>query len=58
MNKSLEILGHHLEKYAPAERSVMDKLCSAFSESPVSLAQKLQTFPRHIRRQDMARFLV
>ena len=58
MNKSLEILGHHLEKYAPAERSVMDELCSAFSESPVSLAQKLQTFPRHIRRQDMARFLV
>jgi hypothetical protein len=57
-NKSLETLGHHQEKYAPAERSVMDDLCAAFSDSPVSLAQKLQTFPRHIRRQDMARFLV
>jgi hypothetical protein len=36
----------------------MDEPYSAFSESPVSLAQKLQTFPRHTRRQDMARFLV
>ena len=36
----------------------MDELCDAFEASPVTLAQKLQTFPRHVRRQDIARFLV
>ena len=58
MSENLHTLGHHLAKYAPSERNVMDDLCSAFASSPVTLAQKLQTFPRHIRRQDMARFLV
>ena len=36
----------------------MDQLCAAFENSRVPLAQKLQTFPRHVRRQDVARFLV
>ena len=36
----------------------MDDLCATFSDSPVALAQRLQTFPRHVRRQDVARFLV
>ena len=58
MSENLETLGHHLAKYAPRERSVMDDLCATFSESPVALAQRLQTFPRHVRRQDVARFLV
>jgi hypothetical protein len=58
MSENLEALGHHLAKYAPRERSVMDDLCAAFSESAVALAQRLQTFPRHVRRQDVARFLV
>ena len=35
----------------------MDNLCAAFDQSPVTLAQRLQTFPRHVRRQDIARFL-
>jgi hypothetical protein len=58
MSKALETLGHHLNKYAPAERNVMDDLCIAFENSGVPVAQRLQTFPRHIRRQDIARFLV
>jgi hypothetical protein len=58
MSKKLEALGHHTAKYAAAELPVMDQLCTAFEGSPVSLAQKLQTFPRHVRRQDIARFLV
>jgi len=58
MNNALKALGHHVGKYAPAERGVMDELCTAFEQSPVSMAQRLQTFPRHVRRQDVARFLV
>jgi hypothetical protein len=58
MNEALHKLGHHVSKYAPAEQSVMDDLCNAFESSNVALSQKLQTFPRHVRRQDIARFLV
>jgi len=58
MSESLHKLGHHVSKYAPAEQSVMDELCNAFDTSSISLAQRLQTFPRHVRRQDIARFLV
>jgi hypothetical protein len=55
---TLEQLGHHSENYLPAEENVMDGLCAAFENSCVPLAQRLQTFPRHVRRQDLARFLV
>ena len=58
MSQALKTLGHHLEKYAPGERNVMDDLCEAFARSGVPVAQRLQTFPRHVRRQDIARFLV
>jgi hypothetical protein len=58
MSDKLEALGHHTTKYTAAESSIMDRLCAAFDESTVPLAQKLQTFPRHVRRQDIARFLV
>jgi hypothetical protein len=58
MRDKLEALGHHTAKYAAAEISVVDRLCEAFEESNVTLEQKLQTFPRHVRRQDIARFLV
>lgn len=53
----LEQLGYHTAKYAPAERGVLDALCEAFDQSHVPLPQRLQTFPRHVRRQDVARFL-
>jgi hypothetical protein len=58
MNESLNQLGHHAAKYAPGETGVMDRLCEAFTSSAVPVAQRLQTFPRHVRRQDVARFLV
>jgi hypothetical protein len=55
---SLEQLGHHAGNQLPLEEGVMDGLCAAFENSCVPLAQRLQTFPRHVRRQDLARFLV
>lgn len=58
MTDNLERLGHHLGKYTPGEVNVMDDLCEAFGASSATLAQRLQTFPRHVRRQDVARFLV
>ena len=33
-------------------------LCEAFENSCATLAQRLETFARHVRRQDLARFLV
>ncbi len=35
----------------------MPALCSAFNDSSLSLSYKLQGFSRHVRRQDVARFL-
>jgi len=58
MSDDLKALGHHTAKYSAEEMSVLDRLCASFDRSPVALAQKLQTFPRHVRRQDIARFLV
>lgn len=53
----LKELGHHSAKYTPGEASAIDELCAAFDASRLSLAHRLQTFPRHVRRQDIARFL-
>src|SRR4051794_25231288 len=50
-------LGHHSAKYTPVEASAVDELSAAFEGSHLSLAHRLQTFPRHVRRQDIARFL-
>ncbi|HYZ85786.1 MAG TPA: TylF/MycF/NovP-related O-methyltransferase [Bryobacteraceae bacterium] len=50
--------GHHVAKHTPAESTVADGLCAAFEGSLISLGHKLQQFPRHTRRQDIARFLV
>lgn len=58
MSNTLTLLGHHQAKYSATEKPVMDDLCTAFNASDVPLAQRLQTFPRHVRRQDIARFLV
>lgn len=55
---SLTELGHHAAKYTGAETGAVGELVAAFESSPLSLAQRLQTFPRHVRRQDIARFLV
>ena len=56
--KHLKQLGHHPTKYTAAETDAVDEFCDAFETSQLSLAQRLQTFPRHVRRQDIARFLV
>jgi len=58
MSKPLQQLGHHSSLYSAVEQPVMDDLCSVFMNSQIPLAQRLQTFPRHVRRQDIARFLV
>jgi len=55
---SLEQLGHHAKMHLPGEESILNDLCEAFENASVPLAQRLETFPRHVRRQDLARFLV
>lgn len=55
--KTIDSLGHHISKYARHEISILDNLCNAYTESSLPIAQRLQTFPRHVRRQDIARFL-
>jgi len=57
MSQALNQLGHHVSKYAGHEHPLLDQLCKAFTDSPLPISQRLQTFPRHVRRQDIARFL-
>jgi len=57
VSETLIKLGHHVDKYAASERSVMDDLCTAFNESCLPVAQRLQTFASHVRRQDISRVL-
>ena len=54
---SLKQLGQHLRLYTTKEKDAIEELYDAFAKSPLSLGQRLQTFPRHVRRQDIARFL-
>ena len=53
----LHQLGHHQGKQSASESGIFSELCTAFEESGVPIAQRLETFPRHVRRQDLARFL-
>jgi Macrocin-O-methyltransferase (TylF) len=55
---SLNQLGHHADMHSSAEEDIVNALCQAFENSSLPLAQRLETFPRHVRRQDLARFLV
>ncbi len=50
-------LGLHAAKNTPQEKAVMDELYAAFERSGLPLAQRLHAFARHVRRQDIARFL-
>jgi hypothetical protein len=54
----LDSLGHHAARHTPGERGAVADLTAAFVNSGASVAQRLTTFPRHVRRQDVARFLV
>jgi hypothetical protein len=51
-------LGHHSAKYTSDEQDVVGALSAAFEGSTLSLPRRLQAFARHVRRQDIARFLV
>jgi hypothetical protein len=55
---SLDQLGHHADMHSPAEEGIVNAICQAFENSSLQLAPRLETFPRHVRRQDLARFLV
>lgn len=56
-NPALSQLGHHLVKYTNQEKGILERLCESFEASKLPLSQRLQTFPRQVRRQDIARFL-
>ena len=49
--------GLHAAKNTADEKAVMDWLYAAFERSPLPIAQRFQAFARHMRRQDIARFL-
>ncbi len=48
----------HKAKHTKKEITLVGKLSNAFEKSPLPLSQRLQNFPSHVRRQDIARFLV
>ena len=54
----LSRMGHHSSKHTGQETDLVTGLCGAFQTSALPLAQRLQNFPRQVRRQDIARFLV
>ncbi|MCA2619477.1 MULTISPECIES: TylF/MycF/NovP-related O-methyltransferase [unclassified Microcystis] len=54
---SLSQLGHHSTKYSQQEKSIPDDLARTFEGSGLPITQRLSTFTRHVRRQDIARFL-
>lgn len=53
----LASLGVHPKKHTKAEATTVEMLEDAFHASALSTPQKLSSFPRHVRRQDIARFL-
>lgn len=53
----LEKMGHHRKRYRKEEVEAISKLSEIFEKSPLPTSLKIQSFPRHVRRQDIARFL-
>ena len=47
----------HLTKHTDKEITATTELCHLFESSSLPLDQRLRDFPRHTRRQDLARFL-
>ncbi|GAB4517654.1 MAG: hypothetical protein OHK0046_24440 [Anaerolineae bacterium] len=47
----------HTNKHTSTERGVVAELSRLFEQSPLPLSGRLQSFPRHIRRQDISRFI-
>jgi len=50
-------LSRHASKYTRNENDVVSDLRQLFEHSRLPLASRLQSFARHVRRQDVARFL-
>jgi hypothetical protein len=55
--ETLTRMGHHVAKHTVSEQDVVEEFSRAFELSVVPLEQRLQNFARHVRRQDVARFL-
>jgi hypothetical protein len=56
-DSELKSMGHHSSLYTASESVAVNELAEAFERSPLPLARRLQNFGRHVRRQDLARFL-
>ncbi len=56
MSDAMKVLGHEA-KHTSTERDFMGGLVRAFQESSLPVGLRLQNFARHVRRQDVARFL-
>jgi hypothetical protein len=56
-NHALKAMGHHEAKHTDIEKNGLEAFCEAFESFTVPLPQRLQNFPRHVRRQDITRFL-
>jgi hypothetical protein len=54
----LSSLGLHTVKHTTSEATSVERLEQAFISSRLPVSQRLANFPRHVRRQDIARFLV
>lgn len=50
-------MGQHATKHLAQEMDVIKDLSEAFERSELPLFERLHQFPRHVRRQDIARFL-
>jgi Macrocin-O-methyltransferase (TylF) len=48
----------HAAKHTAVEKGTVTELVQAFETSTCPVELRLQNFPRHVRRQDIARFLV
>ena len=57
MKNIIKQMGLHEAKHTSQEKGVVQELCESFERSALPLAQRLQNFPRHVRRQDISRFL-
>jgi len=53
----VDLNNFNADKHTQVEKSFIRELSEAFENSPLAVAQRLHSFPRHVRRQDVARFL-
>jgi len=54
---NLQQMGQNVAKHTREEGDVVTALSEAFSGSPLPLSHRLGSFARHVRRQDIARFV-